>query len=163
MRVFKNYTTEIVQIIQNHAKQDFCPRMYYIVSTTLFFLDVFLRSKASVTTGRTCLVILRVLRGLPVVAPVAERSVKIVLNLLRVRRKRNRSLTCESEVSRTILFGDELPLATCGNRRNRNSVLRLSCIKLAKGSYKTFAFYVTCKSIVTTSFFASRQLHRKFI
>lgn len=95
MRVFKNYTTEIAQIIQNHAKPDFRPRMFYIVSTTLSFFDVFLRYKASVRTGRTFLVILRVLRVLTVVAPVAERSVKIVLKRLRVRRKTNGCLTCK--------------------------------------------------------------------
>lgn len=70
--VFKNYTTEIAQIIQNHAKKDFRPRMFYIVSTTLSFFDVFLRSKAPVRTGRTCLVILRVLQ----VVSVVDRRVK---------------------------------------------------------------------------------------
>lgn len=33
-------------------------------------------AKSSVITGRTCLVIVRVVRVLPVVAPVADRSVK---------------------------------------------------------------------------------------
>lgn len=34
------------------------------------------KPKASVTTGRTCLVIVRLLRVLPVVATVADRSIK---------------------------------------------------------------------------------------
>lgn len=63
-------------------------------------------------------------------------ALKIVLKLLRRRRKMNGRLTCESEVSRTILFRNGLPLATRSDRRNRNSVIRLSCYRLANSSNK---------------------------
>lgn len=67
--------------------------------------------KASIKTGRTCLVIMQ--RVLPVVAPVADRCVK----------------NCNKFVSRTILFQikDGMPLSMCNARGNRTSILRLSC------------------------------------
>lgn len=74
------------------------------------------RFKASVRTGRTCLVIVRVLRVLPVVALVADRSVKHRIEA--IESATSNKPTFNVPVSSTLLIRDGLLHATCDTSRN---------------------------------------------
>lgn len=85
--------------------------------------------KVSVTTGRTCLMIVRGLRVLPVLAPVADCSDKNRIEVIASATLDKRKFDEPVVFVRYIFFKDSLPLATCGARRNRTSVLRLPCTR----------------------------------